>query len=371
MEKRLLPGQWSKEKIWNWYNSRPWLRGCNYLPSDCVDPYEEWQEFEFDEKMKTVERELDLAASIGFNSIRVRLHFEVWAREGENFIKRFDCFLKVADKRGISVMPRFGQDCLGPKDEYFPFEPGKQREPEWGYHGGFKKDPWRKGMVGWSPLENKENEEKFYEFLKLMAKTFGKDERVVMWELWNEPGNSGRREMSTDYIKRSFEVFREMTPIQPLTCCGGWSFKSNNADPLSSIMDIEKLAMELSDVVNFHHYGPPWEVANVIRALKERYGRPLIITEWLHRIFNNNYFNIFPLLFMEQVGSYSYGLVAGKAQFYEPWEGLWEKTGLDLKLWQHDLFRKNHRPYDPEEIKVIQKLCSYADARFEANGGKI
>jgi hypothetical protein len=37
--------------------------------------------------------------------------------------------------------------------------------------------------------------------------------------------------------------------------------------------------------------------------------------------------------------------------------------GLDFKLWQHDIFRENGRPYDPEEIKVIKKLASYADAQ--------
>jgi hypothetical protein len=76
-------------------------------------------------------------------------------------------------------------------------------------------------------------------------------------------------------------------------------------------------------------------------------------------------FPLVPLLFMERVGSYSYGLVAGKARFYEPWEGLWEKPGLDLKLWQHDLFRKNHRPYDPAEIELIKTLTGYAGEQFK------
>lgn len=29
--------KWSKDKIWSWYNERPWIRGCNYVPSDCVN----------------------------------------------------------------------------------------------------------------------------------------------------------------------------------------------------------------------------------------------------------------------------------------------------------------------------------------------
>jgi hypothetical protein len=360
MEEKLIPGQWSREQVWRWYNSRPWIRGCNYIPSDCIDPYEEWQEYEFDEKMRTAESELDLAASTGFNSLRVRVHFEVWVQEGEGLLKRMDRFLSAADKRGINVMFRFGQDCLVPEDEYRPFKPGKQRETDWGYHGGMKKDPWRKGLIGYSPLEEPENEKAFYAFIKSVVKTFGNDERVIMWELWNEPGNSGRGDLSAAYIRRSFEIAREQQPVQPLTS-GAWSFPQKSSDPLSPLMDIEKLVLDLSDVINFHHYGDPWELANIIRALKKKYGRPIIITEWLHRILNNGYLNIFPILFLEKIGSYSYGLKAGKCQFYEPWEGIRDRTDLDFKLWQHDLFRENGRPYDPKEIEVIKKLTKYAD----------
>jgi len=360
VENKLMPGQWSIEKTWQWYNGIPWLRGCNYLPSDCLDPYEEWQEYDFNEKIKTAESELDLAASIGFNSLRVRLSFEVWIQEKEGLLKRIDRFLSIAEKRNINILFRFGQDCLVPKNEYRPFIPGKQRNPDWGYHGGIMNDPWRKDNLGYSPLEEPENEKAFYAFLREMAKVFGKDKRVVMWEIWNEPGNSGRKNLSAGYIKRSFEVFREEQPVQPLTA-GAWSFHQKSSNPLSSIMDIEKMVLDLSDIINFHYYGDSAYLAVIIRCLKAKYKRPIIITEWLHRILNNNYSGIFPLLFSEKIGSYSYGLKAGKAQFYEPWEGLRKRPDLDLRLWQHDLFRENGRPYDPKEIELINQLAQYAD----------
>jgi hypothetical protein len=365
MAEKLLPGQWSKERIWEWYNKRPWQRGCNFMPADCIDPYEQWQAYEWDEKLKTAEKELDLAASIGFNSIRVRVYFEVWQQERDSFIKRFEQFLNAADKRGINIMPRFGQDCLVPKDEYRPFKPGKQPEPEWGYFGGLQKDPWRKELVGYSPLEEPKNEKDFYEFVKTMVKTFGKDERVSMWEIWNEPGNSGRNSMSAEYIKKTFEIIRELAPIQPLSA-GSWTFREKQSDPLAGLMDIEKLVLDISDIVNFHYYQEPWELANIIRCLKAKYDRPMIITEWLHRIQGNTYLNSLPILFMEKVGSYSYGFRAGKAQHYEPWEGIRHKEGLNLKEWMHDIFRWNGRPYDPEEINLIKKLSKYADDQFKA-----
>ncbi len=29
--------KWSEERAWKWYNSRPWLRGCNYMSADCAN----------------------------------------------------------------------------------------------------------------------------------------------------------------------------------------------------------------------------------------------------------------------------------------------------------------------------------------------
>ena len=40
--------RWSKEKAWEWYNSRPWMRGCNYMSADCANRVDQWQELGFD-----------------------------------------------------------------------------------------------------------------------------------------------------------------------------------------------------------------------------------------------------------------------------------------------------------------------------------
>ncbi|MBQ8334386.1 MAG: hypothetical protein IJX93_11510 [Clostridia bacterium] len=38
---------------------------------------------------------------------------------------------------------------------------------------------------------------------------------------------------------------------------------------------------------------------------------------------------------------------------------------LDLTKWQHDLYRFNGYPYDPNEIKLIKKYTALADRRDE------
>lgn len=130
------------------------------------------------------------------------------------------------------------------------------------------------------------------------------------------------------------------------------------------------LAGELSDIISYHCYGDYLMQVLTIEDLKKRYGRPLYNTEWLHRIWKNDVFSAYPLYYLEGVGCYMWGFVAGKYQTYEPWEGIWKSVesgtagDLDLTKWQHDLIRPSHRPYDPKEVILIQKLNKLADDNF-------
>ena len=49
MEEKLVKGQWSKERAWQWYNEQPWIRGYNGYPSNCVNRIAMWQEYEHEE----------------------------------------------------------------------------------------------------------------------------------------------------------------------------------------------------------------------------------------------------------------------------------------------------------------------------------
>ena len=46
-----MEGQWSKDRVWEWYNERPWIRGCNFMGSDIVNWLDMWQEYGFEEKL--------------------------------------------------------------------------------------------------------------------------------------------------------------------------------------------------------------------------------------------------------------------------------------------------------------------------------
>ena len=82
--------QWSAEQANEWFASIPWPFGCNFLPSTAVNSTEMWQAESFDPA--TIERELQLAAGLGYNTVRVFLQFMVWEADPEGHNERLEIF---------------------------------------------------------------------------------------------------------------------------------------------------------------------------------------------------------------------------------------------------------------------------------------
>jgi len=100
---------WSKERAWEWYNARPWINGCNYLPSYAGNSTEFWQDDTFNPAI--IDKELTLAQSLGYNSVRILMQYLVWENRPESYKRHFSDFLEIAAKHGLTVMPQFFDDC--------------------------------------------------------------------------------------------------------------------------------------------------------------------------------------------------------------------------------------------------------------------
>ena len=165
-----------------------------------------------------------------------------------------------------------------------------------------------------------------------------------------------------------FELVRNINPSQPLTA-GVFRIKGDESIPLN---EVQQYALDNSDIVSYHFYREYNEHIKIIKRLKKE-GRPILNTEWLGRCHHNDVFSLFPLFYLEKIGCYNWGFVAGKYQTYEPWEGSWQRyadgtaTDVDFTKWLHDLYRPNHRPYDPQEIELIKEFCKLADEDFLKN----
>lgn len=364
--------KWSQEQAWAWYENQPWIVGCNYVPSCCINATEIWQEDGFENVFPVMQKEIALAASIGLNSVRMLVPFRLWKVQRTGLLERLERFLELLATHQMTLMPVFFDDCeRGPIESYSAsVRLGVQPAPEPGWHGGAAPRP-RDGSANpsYHLADDTQNWPFMEEFVKEIVAAHRTDPRIVAWDIWNEPGNTGAGgyggiEKSAEAMASVFGWARAMDPVQPLTA-GCWDYYQNRleGDQFKPLTPIEALAVDLSDVVSYHYYGDYAHSVRLVESLKQ-YGRPLFITEWLHRPFRNFVHDHLPLFQREKIACYHWGLVNGKTQTHEPWDWIadWD---LDFSQWQHDLFRSDGTPYRPDEIDLFHHLTRATNAAKE------
>jgi hypothetical protein len=322
--------RWPADKANAWYDKQPWLVGCNFTPSSAINQLEVWQEETFDPQ--TIDRELGWAEGIGFNTARVFLHDLAWEADVAGFKKRLDRYLEIADRHRIRTLFVLFDDCWTRHPKV-----GKQPQPIPGMHNsGWVQSPGEAVVVSpeyWDRLKR---------YVTDVVGSFGKDRRVLAWDLYNEPGNEKLGEKSLPLLRATFAWARAAAPEQPLTA-GTWF---NNAK-------LNEFQMQASDVITFHNYDSADALRKQIHELK-KLGRPVICTEYMARPRGSRFETHLPIFKEEHVGCYCWGFVSGKTQTIYPWGS--PKGAPEPKLWFHDLFRKDGSVFDEKEIALIKKL---------------
>lgn len=347
------PGtRWSVEKANQWYEEKGWLIGANYTPRTAINQLEMWQAETFDPE--TIDQELGWAEDLGFNTMRVYLHDLVWKNDKEGFIKRIDQFLDIADSHDIGIMFVLLDGVWHPNPKW-----GKQPEPTPHVHNsGWVQSPGAEVLsdtTKWGYLED---------YVKGVLTEFGDDERVYIWDLFNEPDNTNdraygdieldnKKEQALKLLKKSFKWARQANPSQPITS-GLWYGDWSNPDSLKAM---DKFMLEHSDVITFHAYEGPKVMRERIKALK-RYNRPMFCTEYMARPRGSTFENELPILRENNVGAYNWGFVNGKTQTIYPWDSWDKKYTSEPDPWFHDILRANGTPYDSTETALIKKYTS-------------
>lgn len=327
----VLKNRWSREKAAEWYKKHDWISGANFIPSTAINQLEMWQEETFDPE--TIDRELGYAEGIGFNTMRVYLHSLAYKADKKGFKDRVDAYLEIADKHNIKTILVIFDDVWGADPKM-----GKQPAPKTGTHNsGWMQDP------GYPASKNESNFAELEVYVKDIIKTFANDDRVLLWDLYNEPGNNNKGNESLALLKKVFTWAKEINPSQPVSV-GLWSW---------GLKDLNAYQALHSDIITYHDYeGPEWH-RRVIELLKS-HGRPMICTEYMARTRNSRFSNTLPMLKEENVGAINWGLVNGKTNTIFAWDTPIEQG--EPNEWFHDVFRKDGTPYRQDEVDLIKKL---------------
>ena len=343
--------KWTDQQAKDWYEKQPWLVGSNYNPASAINELEMWQADSFDPRR--IDLELGWAESLGMNTMRVYLHDLLWQQDAEGFKRRLNTFLTIAAKHKIKPMFVLFDSVWDPDPQL-----GKQRAPRPGVHNsGWVQSPSRKALQ--DPAEYPRLEA----YVKGVVGAFATDDRVLAWDIWNEPDNENRGsygdkepknkvELVLALLPKAFAWARAANPQQPVTS-GVW--KGDWSTP-EKMTEMDRLQINLSDVITFHNYDSPTELEKRINWLK-RYNRPLICTEYMAR--GNGSFFIGSLLVgkVHNVGMINWGLVQGKTQTHLPWDS-WERPYVNREpsVWFHEVFRTDGKPYIPEEVAFIKRM---------------
>jgi cellulase (glycosyl hydrolase family 5) len=350
--------KWTEQKASLWYKGQPWLVGSNYVPASAINELEMWQADTFDQQR--IDLELRWAASLGMNTMRVFLHDLLWQQDPEGFTRRIETFLRISARHGIRPMLVLFDSVWDPNPEL-----GKQRAPRPGVHNsGWLQSP------GAHALQDPAQYTRLEAYVKGVVGAFARDERILAWDIWNEPDNvnhgsydklepKNKVELVLALLPQVFAWARASGSQQPLTC-GVWKGDWSSEEKMTAM---DRLQIDLSDVISFHNYDSPMEFEKRIKWLM-RYNRPLLCTEYMARGNGSTFITTLPVARQYKVAAINWGLVQGKAQTHLPWDS-WQNPYTDREpvIWFHEVFRTDGTPYIAEEVAFIRRIIGKEKAR--------
>jgi hypothetical protein len=342
-------GRWSADRANSWYRAQRRLVGANYIPSNAINQLEMFQPDTYDPRR--IDAELGMARNLGLNTLRVFLHDLLWVQDRHGFLRRLIQFVTIAASHGIKPLFVFFDSCWDPHPRL-----GPQHAPVPGVHNsGWVQSPGaeRLGDPGYRSVLN--------DYVTGVLSLFRSDDRILGWDLWNEPDNPAsvyrtverpdKNDLVAALLPQVFQWARAVDPVQPLTS-GVW--QGTWADPgrRSTIAGIQ---LDHSDVISFHCYANPADFEGRIAELAPMQ-RPILCTEYLARTLGSSVEGILPIAVRRGVAAFNWGLVAGKTQTYLPWDSWDHPDPAPPTEWFSDLIQLDGRAYRDNEVRAIRNV---------------
>ena len=330
--------RWSEKKAWDWYNKQPWYCGFNYIPAYAINYTAMWDKTSVDSA--AIDTELALAEDCKMNVARAVLQYAVYADDPAYFLKTLNTFMNICAKHHIKFVPALFDDCsFGINSDP---KVGRQPEPLKGWYA------W-----AWSPspghsmVTDSTTYPRLEKYVKDVISHFKNDDRILFWDLYNEPTNGGLGSTTLPLLKNVISWARSVKPDQPLSI-----------DVWDRNKRLNDIVFAASDIITFHNYGNKEDLSKQIADLKQ-HNRPLINTEWMNRPNHSVISDNLPVFYKEKVGCMLWGLVNGKTQTDLPWG---HRPGdPPPTVWQHDLYKPDLTPYRQAEIDSIKLYTGRKD----------
>lgn len=242
------------------------INGFNYQPGYSSCTFETWRCFD----PAVIQRELSRGKELfpKMNALRVWLSWNAWCRGPARFLDNINRMLDICDGLGLKVIPvLFNRwhdptlDCDGIyMDHFMP----------------------NSSFLRLSGLPGKD-------FIRDMARTFASDQRILAWDLCNEPFQyrdiPHKEEFiryEQDWLRQVSGLLRDGGVVQPIGV-GTWGYES---DPLvNDFVDVFMTHMYLYFPANQPCVLPPEKIARFEEKVQSaadyaaKSGKPIMTTE--------------------------------------------------------------------------------------------
>lgn len=205
-----------------------WVRGAVYVRSNAVNSVQMWHDYW--DHTDVLDREFFYASCYGFNMVQVYLHWIIWDRHNEEYLRRIDDLLTRVSTYGLKANLIFWDDC-GHVEPNLVFA-----DPVPGRHNS-QMMPNPSHRIRDSEFAMAGHKERFRDYVVNVTQRFRDDDRIAFWQLYNE--GMGARETyrisRTDAnLNRLLGWTREWvkatgTPI-PVTATGGGFYGPQYSD---------------------------------------------------------------------------------------------------------------------------------------------
>lgn len=180
-----------------WENPYSKIRGFGYQPSYEATGYSIWRQF----RPEKFDRELGLGKRYfpNINTVRYWLSFDAFAVDPIAFAENFTTSLEIAKSHGLKVIPALFNNWHS--------IPG---------FGGIAEEM----LNYWFLSYGNKGESTNYVFRPYLEKIVGehaKDERILAWDLCNEPHNNGKWELTLEWLTHTYLMCKKMGASQPVS----------------------------------------------------------------------------------------------------------------------------------------------------------